>query len=44
VLAGEDQRRSQSALDKRECDWLQFDGFGSGADDQPDVSETQLSP
>ena len=44
VLASEDDRRRNPMGEERTGDGLQFDGFGPGADDQPDVGETQPSP
>jgi hypothetical protein len=44
MLAGEDERRHETALGERGGDGLQFDGFGPGPDDQPNVSKIQPSP
>jgi len=44
VLTGEDHRRHHAALRKRARNGLHLDGFGSGADDQPDFRGTQPSP
>ena len=44
MLPGEDKRRRQAARRERIGDGLQLDGFGPGADDQPDIGETQPSP
>jgi hypothetical protein len=44
VLTGEDQRRRQAAPCERVGDGLQLDGFRPGAEDQPDIGETQPSP
>jgi len=44
MLAGDDQRRNESARCQRVDHGSEFDGFWSGADDQPDVGRTQPSP
>ena len=44
MLPGEDQRRDQAVRRKGIGDGFELDGFGPGADDQPDVGETQPSP
>jgi hypothetical protein len=44
VLAGEQQARRDPAIRQGSRDGRQFDCFGPGADDQPDVGETQPSP
>lgn len=44
MLAGEDQARLQPARGQRVGDGGKFDGFGSGADDEPNVCGTQPSP
>jgi hypothetical protein len=44
MLAGEDERRRHASLGEGERNGSQFDRFGPGADDQPDVGETQPSP
>ena len=44
MLAGEDQRGRQPALGERMCEGGELDGFGPGADDQPDVRGLQPSP
>jgi hypothetical protein len=44
MLAGVDEARLKSALGKSGGDGGQFDSFGPGADDQPDLSGTQPSP
>jgi enoyl-CoA hydratase/carnithine racemase len=44
MLAREDDRRHNPMGHERAGDRLQLDGFGPGADDQPDVGETQPSP
>jgi hypothetical protein len=44
MLAAEDQRRRKASRGKRAGDGRQFYRFGPGADDQPDVGETQPSP
>jgi|KBSSwiStaDraftv2_1062776.scaffolds.fasta_scaffold500595_3 hypothetical protein len=44
VLARQDERRLQPALGERVRDGRHLDRFRPGADDQPDVGETQYSP
>ena len=44
VLIGEHERRRQAAIAERIGDGRQFDGFRSGADDQPYVGEPQSPP
>ena len=44
MLAGDDQRRNERARRQRVSQGSEFDGFWSGADDQPDVGRTQPSP
>jgi hypothetical protein len=44
MLPGKDQPRRQSAFGKRMRDGCQFDGFGPGADDQPNFYAVQASP
>jgi hypothetical protein len=44
MLAGEEQARGDAARLQRVRDRGHFDCFGPGADDQPDVGETQPSP
>jgi len=44
MLAGDDQRRNEPARRQRAGYGSEFYGFGSGADDQPDVGRTQPSP
>jgi hypothetical protein len=44
MLAGQEQARVETALRETICDGCQFDCFGPGTDDQPDVGETQPSP
>ena len=44
MLAGDDQRRDKPARCQRVRQGSEFDGFWSGADDQPDVGSTQPSP
>jgi len=44
VLIGENERRRQPAIAERMSDRPEFDGFRSGADDQPYVGETQSPP
>ena len=44
MLSGDDQVRRQPARRERMGDGREFDGFGPGADDQPDVGDTQTSP
>jgi hypothetical protein len=44
MLAGEQQARFEPASHEGARDGRQFDCFGPGADDQPDVGETQPSP
>lgn len=44
MLAGEDDRRLQPALAKRGGDGTEFDGFGAGPYDQPDIRAVQCSP
>jgi hypothetical protein len=43
MLAGDDEAGGQPALLERVRDGRQLDGFGPGADHQPDI-ETQPSP
>jgi hypothetical protein len=44
LLPGEDDAWREPARGKRVGDRRQFDGFRPGANDQPDVGETQPSP
>lgn len=44
VLPREDERRRKLALGERVRDGGQFYGFRPGADDQPNIGETQSSP
>jgi hypothetical protein len=44
MLAGEDERRPQPAIVECMCQWRQFDCFGPGRDDQPNVFAIQPSP
>jgi hypothetical protein len=44
VLARENQARKISVLGQRMCKRREFDGFRSGADDQPYVGRMQPSP
>jgi hypothetical protein len=44
MLAREDERRGKPASSERSGDGSQLDSFGPGADDQPDIRETQRSP
>jgi hypothetical protein len=44
MLPGQDDRRRDALRRKRMGDGLQFDGFRSGADDQPYIPGTQPSP
>jgi hypothetical protein len=44
MLAGEQQAGLDPAIRQGSRDGRQFDCFGPGADDQPDVGETQPSP
>ena len=44
MLAGDDQRRNEPTRCQRVRYGSEFDGFWSGADDQPDVGRTQPSP
>jgi hypothetical protein len=44
VLARENKRRCDAVRQQRTGDGLQLDGFRPGADDQPDIPGTQLSP
>lgn len=44
VLASEHQGRRQTAIAERVGYRRQFDSFGPGPNDQPDISETQPSP
>jgi hypothetical protein len=44
MLAGEDERRRYASLGEGDRNRSQFYRFGPGADDQPDVGETQPSP
>jgi len=44
MLTREDERRPDATGGQRIGDRHHFDGFRSGADDQPDVEETQPSP
>jgi hypothetical protein len=44
VLAGEDERRRKPAPGERSGDGSQLDCFRPGADNQPDIRETQPSP
>jgi hypothetical protein len=44
VLARKDERRRNSTGCKSACDRLEFDGFGPGSNNQPDIGETQPSP
>jgi hypothetical protein len=44
MLTGEEKFRGEPDREERLCDRSQFDGFGPGADDQPNVRVTQPSP
>lgn len=44
LLPGEDERGREPAPNQRVRDRRQFDGFGPGADDQPDFGRKQPSP
>jgi hypothetical protein len=44
MLARQDQRRLEASRGERISDGSQFDRFGPGADDQPDVVGVQPSP
>ena len=44
VLPGKDQRRSHSPRRQGPGNRCEFDGFGAGADNQPDVCGMQASP
>jgi hypothetical protein len=44
MLAGEDERRREPMPEKGAGNRCQLYGFGPGADDQPNVGETQPSP
>jgi hypothetical protein len=44
VLTGQDERRRQAARGERMSQGRKFDGFGPGADDQPNFPGTQPSP
>ena len=44
MLSGDDQARPKPARGERVGDRREFDGFGPGADHQPDVGDTQTSP
>ena len=44
MLAGEDDQAIEPALVERGGDWRELDGFGPGADDEPDFSVRQPSP
>jgi hypothetical protein len=44
MLAGEDQARLKTARPERVGDGGKLDRFGPGADDQPYIYRTQLSP
>ncbi len=44
MLPGEKKPRQDTAIFERVRDRCQFDCFGPGANDQPDVGETQTSP
>ena len=44
MLAGENQARRQSVRGERLRNRSELDGFGSGADDQPDLRGMQSSP
>jgi hypothetical protein len=44
MLTGENERRCDAPIGQGAGEGRQLDGFGPGADDQPDVRETQSSP
>lgn len=44
VLAGQHKRRPAAASGQSMCDRCHLDCFRPGADDQPDIGETQYSP
>jgi len=44
MLAGEDQARLEAPRSEGVRDRCKLDGFGPGADDQPDMCRTQPSP
>jgi hypothetical protein len=44
MLARQDECRCNSTGCKSACDRLEFDGFGPGPNNQPDIGETQPSP